>query len=167
VAGVFLVPQSSGRRLRQAQMHVTHTQTCRRVSRIYSSFLVCAFRHAAKGIHPSKDANGIDIGPAHSLYEDHGRAIVAVGPRIWRAVLVFAKGDLEFWANECGLPHWGSVLPCGAREICRAVLLRHRCQSCAYVLVQARQVGEVPGGRKGPTVQGNPKSYTWLPSGWH
>ncbi len=85
--------------------------------RIYSSFLVCAFRHAAKGIHPSRDANGIDIGPAHSLYEDHGRAIVAVGPRILRAVLVFAKGDLEFWANECGLPHWGSALPCGAREI--------------------------------------------------
>ena len=27
------------------------------------------------------------------------------------AVLLFCKGDLEFMANDIGLPHWGSAVP--------------------------------------------------------
>ena len=35
----------------------------------------------------------------------------------WKAVLVACKGDLEFWANDAGMPHWNHEEPCGNHPI--------------------------------------------------
>ena len=51
--------------------------------------------------------------PDHPLYAQRGATILPAGERKWRAVLIFAKGDMEFWANECSFPHWNNEELCG------------------------------------------------------
>jgi hypothetical protein len=72
-------------------------------------YLLWSFDVLASGVHPFADFRG------HKYLEGSEEARVAGTPlavdadgSMWRCALVYAKADLEFWANEIGFPHWSS-----------------------------------------------------------
>jgi hypothetical protein len=75
----------------------------------------CLHTYVCLGVHPHKGLDGCPLHPDHPLYKFRGMPLAsAAAHRIYRAVLIFGKGDAEFWANECGLPHWNNPEPCGS-----------------------------------------------------
>ena len=68
----------------------------------------------AIGLHPTVGPDGVAFPVDHPLHELGGHPLASCsGDRRWRGLLLFAKGDAEFWANEVKLPHWSKPEPCG------------------------------------------------------
>ena len=63
-----------------------------------------------EGLHPRRDVNGIRIADGST---ERPIAKDAQDEQHYSAILLFGKGDLEWWANDVGLPHWSSELVCG------------------------------------------------------
>lgn len=70
--------------------------------------LLWSLRTLEAGVWPSCSVDGspLDCPSAGTpLAEDDGRR--------WSAITLFVKGDLEYFANDLGLPHWASRQCCG------------------------------------------------------
>lgn len=62
----------------------------------------------AKGMHPSHDAHGKPLQKGSPFFEQRGQPLCSG----YQCIVWNIQGDMEFFSNHLGLPHWGSLRPC-------------------------------------------------------
>ena len=67
-----------------------------------------SFNALEKGFHPTHDSDGKPLQKGSPFYASKGKPLCSG----YRAVLWNIQGDAEFFANQLGLAHWGSLSPC-------------------------------------------------------
>lgn len=71
--------------------------------------LLWSFEALANGKHPVTDPDGKPLEKGSPFYASKGQLL---HPKGYKGVLWSVIGDMEFFANTLGLPHWASHWPC-------------------------------------------------------
>ena len=76
--------------------------------------LFWSFSAITTGTYPSTDYLGHAIEVGHHGMEHAGEA-VATSPAgaNWSGIVLYCKGDLDWWVNDVKMPHWSSPKCCG------------------------------------------------------
>ena len=64
-------------------------------------------------MEPLAAVGGVPFTAGTHEYDNRGKTLAPDGNASWAGLVLFGHGDLDFWTNDVGIPHWSSDACCG------------------------------------------------------